>query len=182
MNYEMNDNKVLGNAMLDISKKEGRYIIGSDDLRNYSQILVSRFAEDRVHLALTSACMNGSIYNLSGVNTNFLMPLRKNGYLEPHCRQYADYYMMVPWISREDLLVTYRSSFPLDAMFWKDGADIIEAIPVISNEMLEEMNQSYQLGLESFREMTNSTLENYETEVKTLRRRLELINNKLNGR
>lgn len=82
MNYEMNDNKVLGNAMLDISKKEGRYIIGTDDLRNYSQILVSRFAEDYLHLALTSACMNESIYNLSGVNTNFLMPLRKNGYLD----------------------------------------------------------------------------------------------------
>lgn len=88
---------------------------------------------------------------------------------------------MVTWISREDLLAIYRCSFPLDAMFWKDGADIIEAIPVISNEMLEEMNQSYQLGLESFRKMTNFTLEDSETEVKMLRRRLELINNKLNG-
>lgn len=47
--------------------------------------------------------------------------------------------------------------------------------------MLEEMNQSYQLGLESFRKMTNFTLEDSETEVKMLRRRLELINNKLNG-
>lgn len=36
LSYEMNDSKVLANAIIDISKKEGRYIVGEEDLRNYS--------------------------------------------------------------------------------------------------------------------------------------------------
>lgn len=43
LSYKMNDSKVLANVIIDISKKEGRYIVGGEDLRNYSQALVSAF-------------------------------------------------------------------------------------------------------------------------------------------
>ena len=34
--YKMSDSKVLANVIIDISKKDGRYIVGEEDLRNYS--------------------------------------------------------------------------------------------------------------------------------------------------
>lgn len=179
LSYEMNDSKVLANAIIDISKKEGRYIVGGEDLRNYSQALESFYAKDHVNLELPYACCRGYISSLSGINTDFMMPIRSNGWLEPHCTQYADYYMMVPWITREDLVAIYRNSFPLDAMFWKVGEDIIHSIPSLSEEKLQSMEEAYQLALKEFEKKTNTSLNTAEEKGKIYRHRLEIIRGKM---
>ena len=89
MRYSMNDNKVLANAMIDISKFSGRCIIGSSDLKEYSRLLKQAFATYGVDVGISSSCLNGSISTLSGIDTNVLMPIRKKwmvrGYLSSIC-------------------------------------------------------------------------------------------------
>lgn len=179
MGYEMDDNKVLANVMIDISKKEGRYIVGSDDLKNYSQILMYTFAKDKVYLELSLACCKGYISNLSDVDTRYLMPIRESGQLESYCNQYASYYMLVPWVTRDDLLEIYRSCYPLDAMFWKVGEDIINSIPSISLESRQSMDEAYQFALTQFEKTTKESLYGVEEQGKIYCRRLEIIREKM---
>lgn len=179
MRYSMNDNKVLANAMIDISKFSGRCIIGSSDLKEYSRLLKQAFATYGVDVGISSSCLNGSISTLSGIDTNVLMPIRKNGWLEDTCPQYADYYMMVPWVSVDDLEKMYRSDFPLDSMFLKFDNVICNNISEPVDEERAYMNSAYQNALQGFQEDVTTSLERSSEDVKKYTRRLAAIQSKM---
>ena len=44
----MSDNKVLANAMIDISKRDERYIIDNQDIMDYTSALLSAFSQYHV--------------------------------------------------------------------------------------------------------------------------------------
>ena len=179
MRYSMNDNKVLANAMIDISKFSGRCIIGSSDLKEYSRLLKQAFATYGVDVGISSSCLNGSISTLSDIDTNVLMNNRKNGWLEDTCPQYADYYMMVPWVSVDDLEKMYRSDFPLDSMFLKFDNGICNNISEPVDEERAYMNSAYQNALQGFQEDVTTSLERSSEDVKKYTRRLAAIQSKM---
>ena len=179
MKYFMSDNKVLANAMIDISKFSGRCIIGSSDLKEYSRLLKQAFASYRVELEISNSCLNGSISTLSHINTNMLMPIRKNGWLEDICPQYANYYMMVPWVNVDELKKIYRSDFPLDSMFLMFGDSICNNISAPVDEELTYMNSAYQYALKVFQENAASSLESANYDVKKYTHRLKVIQSKM---
>ena len=53
--YFMSDNRVLANAMIDISKRDSRYIIDNQDIMDYTSALLNAFSQYHVDVEITSA-------------------------------------------------------------------------------------------------------------------------------
>ena len=125
----------------------------------YSRLLKQAFASYGVDIGISSSSLMESISTLSDIDTDMLISIRINGWLENTCPQYADYYMRVPWISLDDLEQTYRSDFPLDAMFLKFGDAICNNVSDSVEEELMYMSSAYPSAFSGSRDDVSNSLE-----------------------
>ena len=76
----MSDNRVLANAMIDISKRDERYIIDNQDIMDYTSALLNAFSQYHVDVDVSYFCGGHcDINQLKNINTvnivNFIYSL-----------------------------------------------------------------------------------------------------------
>lgn len=185
MKFFMNDNKVLANAMIDISKRDSRYIIDNQDIMDYTSALLNAFSQYHVDVDVSYFCGGHcDINQLKNINTDYFMPTGSNGKLLLNKGvQHIHSYILLPWISRDDLIREYRSNYPLDSMFClfeRDNVNYMEDVPKRTIPEFASLEGNYQLALQSLLNKTNSQKQKAEEAVKVYQKQIEHIKNHMN--
>ena len=185
MKYFMSDEKILANAMIDISKRDERYIIDSQDIMDYTSAVLDAFSYYNVDVEVNEYCRkNNSINQLQNINMDYFMPTGFNGKLLLNKgRQHIHSYILLPRVSLEDLMRKYRSNYPLDSMFYlfeRDNMDYMEDVPKRSIPAFASLEGNYQLALQSLLNKTNSQKQKAEEAVNVYQKQIEHIKNHMN--
>ena len=185
MKYFMSDVRVLANAMIDISKRDERYIIDNQDIMDYTSALLNAFSQYHVDVDVSESCREHcDINRLQNINTDYFMPTGSNGKLLLNKGvQHIHSYILLPWVSRDDLIREYRSNYPLDSMFClfeRDNVNYMEDVPKRSIPEFASLEGNYQLALQSLLNRTNSQKQKAEETIKVYQKRIECIKNQIN--
>ena len=185
MKYFMSDVRVLANAMIDISKRDERYIIDNQDIMDYTSALLNAFSQYHVDVDVSYFCGGYcDINQLKNINTDYFMPTGSNGKLLLNKGvQHIHSYILLPWVSRDDLIRKYRSNYPLDSMFClfeRDNVNYMEDVPKRTIPEFASLEGNYQLALQSLLNQTNSQKQKAEETIKVYQKRIECIKSQIN--
>lgn len=97
--------------------------------------------------------------------------------------QHIHSYILLPWVSRDDLIREYRSNYPLDSMFClfeRDNVNYMEDVPKRTIPEFASLEGNYQLVLQSLLNRTNSQKQKAEESIKVYQKQIECIKSQIN--
>ncbi len=114
--YTLEESDLIINALIEINKKEKRRVIDMIDIENYEHLVVEQAKEKDINISFNStidATMKDFVYLVDDTKPK---------------------YIILPWVTYEDLIENFRGSLPLDLCVILCDKKIRENIPTRTKE------------------------------------------------
>lgn len=138
--YYVEETDLISNCLIEINEKTNRRIIDSNDLLEYKNNVIRKSKEKGIDIIF---CYYNDVDN----EFNEYIHVEEN-----------KYFVMVPWINREDLMRKYTFSLPHEVI------ELLENVPLNKkeNDTLNELEKIKERVYKKYCERLNNNIEKYE--------------------
>lgn len=195
-NYTIKYNHIVMNTMKLIQKKEERRIIDDIDIKNYEQLLFEKFQERGLQVSYEEDdCCDSKVLfrcsyqdndqNKKKIFKHFFLEENRNSteellqYVCPYQPSQDDerrYYIMLPWLRKEDLpSLEDDIELPLYDVFMDSSQFLLNDIEKRSSKDLEKLLSYEKKVAGFFEELVQEQIAYYEKKTETAVKRLSKI-------
>lgn len=165
--YKIGEHVFIANAMISVCRKENRWIIDEEDVKNF-KIAAKKIFDDKKFYFEVESCTYGQIESYL---SDYIAPIGKDGL--PSIG--ASFYALLPWRNIDELREHFRFRFPVDAMFGYFEEQITQVLSKRDSQELETLKEPYSLFLDNLSNQTNQELAEIRNKATVLQKKISHI-------